>query len=140
MFGRAKVLLTIASLALATPVAAQAPATTTTAFDRKYVGTAALTKGHMRCSPITSVDMTIAGEQVVIHEIELNVGRPTYWGSSVNAAGEVSASHQSRVGFFTVSGTIHDKVFTGQHVHGTAAIPCYYSRPNAKGTRVDDSV
>ena len=37
MFGRAKVLLTIASSALAMPVVAQAP-TPTAAFDGKYVG------------------------------------------------------------------------------------------------------
>ena len=38
MFGRSKILLTIAACVLATQVAAQAPAPTTTAFDGKYVG------------------------------------------------------------------------------------------------------
>ena len=41
MFGQAKVLLTIASLALATPVAAQVAAPPTTAFDGNYVGVSA---------------------------------------------------------------------------------------------------
>ena len=38
MFGRTRVLLTIAALTLATPVAAQALAPTTTTFDGRYVG------------------------------------------------------------------------------------------------------
>ena len=38
MFGRARILLTIAACWLATPVAAQAPATTTMAFDGTYTG------------------------------------------------------------------------------------------------------
>jgi hypothetical protein len=38
MSGRANLILTIAALALATPVAAQAPAPTTTAFDGTYTG------------------------------------------------------------------------------------------------------
>ena len=41
MSGQAKVLLTIASLALATPVAAQAPGQPTTAFEGRYVGVSA---------------------------------------------------------------------------------------------------
>jgi hypothetical protein len=41
MSGRAKILLTIAGLALATPVAAQAPGPPPTAFDGKYVGVSA---------------------------------------------------------------------------------------------------
>ena len=38
MFGRTKILLTITACAFATPVAAQAPAPTTTAFDGTYTG------------------------------------------------------------------------------------------------------
>jgi len=38
MFGRARVLLTIAASVLAMPVAAQTPAPTTAAFDGTYVG------------------------------------------------------------------------------------------------------
>jgi hypothetical protein len=41
MSGRVKVLLTIAGLALATPVAAQAPGPPSTAFDGRYVGVSA---------------------------------------------------------------------------------------------------
>ena len=41
MSGRVKVLLTIAGLALATPVAAQAPGPPPTAFDGRYVGVSA---------------------------------------------------------------------------------------------------
>jgi hypothetical protein len=41
MSGRAKVLLTVAAVALAMPAAAQAPAPVTTAFDGKYVGVSA---------------------------------------------------------------------------------------------------
>jgi hypothetical protein len=36
MFGRARIFVTIAAFALVTPVAAQAPAPTTTAFDGTY--------------------------------------------------------------------------------------------------------
>jgi hypothetical protein len=68
--------------------------------------------------------MTINGGQVVIHDIHFTAGERTYRGS-VNAAGEVSASRQieasrPNVGqtIFTVSGTIHDNVFTGQLQHG----------------------
>jgi hypothetical protein len=38
MFGRARILLTIAACMLATPIAAQAPTPATTAFDGKYAG------------------------------------------------------------------------------------------------------
>jgi hypothetical protein len=38
MFGRARILLAIVTCALATPVAAQTPPPTTTAFDGTYVG------------------------------------------------------------------------------------------------------
>jgi hypothetical protein len=38
MFGRAKILLTIAAFALATPVFAQAPAPATAAYDGTYIG------------------------------------------------------------------------------------------------------
>jgi hypothetical protein len=54
MSGQAKVLLTIASLALATPVAAQAPAPPPTAFDGNYVGVSAhigKSTGHGRQCP-----------------------------------------------------------------------------------------
>ena len=121
MFGRPRTLLAIAACMLMTPVAAQAPAPTTTAFDGKYAGTATLTtpgrKGTSRglnCGTITSVDMTITGGRVVIREIMFNGGMPTYRGS-VNVTGEVAASRPPNG---TVSGTIHDKVFTGQRLEG----------------------
>jgi hypothetical protein len=95
---------------------AQAPSSATTAFDGKYVGTATLTRDQFNCSAITSMFMTISGGQVVIHEIH-DVGWILTYQGSVNAAGEVSASHENknreRVRFLTVSGTIHDNVFTG---------------------------
>jgi len=122
--------------ALAVPGAtssAQGPAAPT-AFDGKYVGTATLTHEPRfggGCPTIRSVDMTITGEQVLIHEELFSGARPTYQGS-VNAAGEVSASFQSKapptnIGqqtIFTMSGTIHDKVFTGQRLHGHG---CHFS-------------
>jgi hypothetical protein len=121
MFARARILLMIAASVLATPLAAQAPAPTTSAFDGKYVGTATLTtpgrKGTsmgLNCGTITSVDMTITGGQVVIRETMFNGGMPAYRGS-VNAAGEVSASRPPNG---AVSGTVHDKVFTGQRLKG----------------------
>ena len=54
MSGQAKVLLTIASLALATPVAAQVAGQPTTAFDGNYVGVSAhigKSTGHGRQCP-----------------------------------------------------------------------------------------
>jgi hypothetical protein len=47
MFGRARILLTIAACTLATPVAAQTPAPTTTAFDGTYVGVSRTLEGTM---------------------------------------------------------------------------------------------
>lgn len=99
--------------ALAVPTAtssAQGPASPT-AFDGKYVGTATLTHEHRDyefCYTIRSMRMTITGGQVVMHD---NGGRATYRGS-VNAAGEVSATTLDHL--VIVSGTIHDKAFTGQ--------------------------
>jgi hypothetical protein len=45
MFGRARILLTIAACILATPVTAQAPAPTTTAFDGNYAGVSRTLEG-----------------------------------------------------------------------------------------------
>jgi hypothetical protein len=114
--------------ALAVPAAtssAQEPAPAT-AFDGKYVGTATSTYAHdvAFCIVIRSIGMTITGGQVRIHEL-LPSGGGTYRGS-VNAAGEVSASGQSTRHFITVSGTIHDNVFTGQRLDG-ARWGCQYS-------------
>jgi hypothetical protein len=126
--------------ALAVPTAtssAQGPAAPM-AFDGKYVGTATPTRSphsSLVCVTITSVDMTITGEQVVIHEVYYNGAGRTYR-ASVNGAGEVSASFQSKAlptdivpSTFTVSGTIHDKVYTGQRLRGH----CYYSVQMVKG-------
>jgi hypothetical protein len=122
LFGRARILLTIAAPALATPVSAQAPAPTTTAFDGKYIGTATQSSGVPACATMTSADMTIKGGQVIIHETQLDGYRLIFRGS-VNAAGEISTSFEwksTSVGptVDTVYGTIRDKVFTGQHAHG----------------------
>jgi hypothetical protein len=120
-------------------LSAQGPAASP-AFDGKYVGTATLTReghGTGACSTINSVDMTITSGQVVFNENHPNFGLVTYRGS-VDAAGEVSVSHQikalspsRRQNIFTVSGTIHDNVFTGQRVGGTWG--CYYKYEMAKG-------
>jgi hypothetical protein len=48
LFGRTKVLLTIAACMLATPVAAQTPAPATTAFDGTYAGVSRTLEGVMR--------------------------------------------------------------------------------------------
>jgi hypothetical protein len=130
----------LATLAVPTATSSAQEPAAPTAFDGKYVGTATLTRegrGGGGCGTIKSVDMTIAGGQVVIHEIQFNGGKPTYRGS-VNAAGEVSASRQIeappsnvRQGIFTVSGTIHDNVFTGQRLHGRWG--CDYRFEMAKG-------
>ena len=116
--------------ALAVPAAtssAQGPAAPM-AFDGKYVGTATLThENHWGgwCGTITTVDMTITGEQVVIHEVFANGPGRTYR-ASVNGAGEVSTSFQSN---FTVSGTAHDKVYTGQRLYRQ----CHWSVQMVKG-------
>jgi hypothetical protein len=108
------------------------------ALDGKYVGTATLTRDRSHvggCPTITSVDMTITGEQVVIHEAFSNGPGRTYR-ASVNGAGEVSASFQSKAlptdiipSTFTVSGTVHDKVYTGQRLRGA----CHWSVQMVKG-------
>jgi hypothetical protein len=113
-------------------LSAQGPAASP-AFDGKYIGTATLTRGGggtTACSTINSVDMTITGGQVVLNENHFNFGRLTYRGS-VGAAGEVSVSRQTSRSLFTVSGTIHDNVFTGNRVGGTWG--CYYKYEMAKG-------
>jgi hypothetical protein len=127
MFRRFMV-LAIAACALATPAAAQTPTPATTAFDGKYVGTATSTgggRGPDICGTVTSVDMTITGGQVVIHEVMFN-GRGSIYRGSVNAAGEISAfqyqePYSTYVMFF---GAIREKVFAGQRVIGHV---CYYS-------------
>ena len=119
-----RLLLTIAACVSASPVATQAPASTTTAFDGNYVGTATVGRGRATttCWAINSMDMTITGGQVVIHAIRFTGNEPTLQGS-VNTAGEVLASLQIGSYFFFMSGTIHDKVFTGQRL----VAQCYYS-------------
>jgi hypothetical protein len=47
MLGRARIFFTIATCGLATPVAAQAPAPTTTAFDGTYAGVSRTLEGTM---------------------------------------------------------------------------------------------
>jgi hypothetical protein len=124
MFGRGGILITIAACALAVSAAAQAPAPTTTAFDGKYVGTATVGRGRATttCWAIDSMNMTITGGQVVIHAIRSTGNEPTLRGS-VNTAGEVSASLQGSKYFHSMSGTIHDKAFTGQRL----VAQCYWS-------------
>jgi hypothetical protein len=68
------------------------------------------------------MDMTITGGQVAFHAIRLTGNEPTLRGS-VNTAGEVLASLQIGSIIFSLSGTIHDKVFTGQHLIDQ----CYWS-------------
>ena len=74
--------------------------------------------------------MTITGSQVVVREIHLSGGRPTFQGT-VNSAGEVTASHSFKAApgrygpnIDVVSGTIHDNVFIGQRLYGYW---CYYT-------------
>ena len=66
---------------------------------------------HWRCLP--------PQRQVVVHETHLRGRIVTYQGS-VNASGDVSAFYETtvnpRVGFASVSGTIHGKEFTGQRL------------------------
>ena len=130
----ALVILTALAVAAATSSAQGLAAPT--AFDGKYLGTATLTsEPHWGggCEAVRSVDMTITGEQVVIHEVYYDGAGQTYR-ASVNAAGEVSASFQALARptnnipcTFTVSGTIHDKVYTGQRVRDPGREGCYYS-------------
>jgi hypothetical protein len=124
MFGRGGIPITIAACALAAPVAEQAPAPTTKAFDGKYVGTATIGRDRATttCWAIDSMNMTITGGQVVIYAIGSTGNEPTLRGS-VNTAGEVLASLQGYKYFHSISGTIHDKVFTGQRMIGL----CYWS-------------
>jgi hypothetical protein len=83
--------------------------------------------------------MAVTGAQVVIREIHLTGGVYTYHGS-VSAAGEVSAVHQRKAlptdvgqSAFTVTGTIHDTVFTGQRRHGAGKSTCFYNIKLTKG-------
>jgi hypothetical protein len=89
MFGRAKILLTIAAFALATPVAAQAPAPATTAFDGKYVGVSresskAGSNPGAKCPPIgVPAPLTIRNGVI---------GKPgtNGWEGTVGARGELT--------------------------------------------------
>jgi len=111
--------------ALAVAATAQAPAPATTAFDGRYVGTATeKSSGHATtsCATIISVDMTITGGQVVIHETAFNGAKRAFQGS-VNAAGEVSTSSYRKGQVYgptvdSLTGTIHENVFAGLHRHG----------------------
>jgi hypothetical protein len=102
-------------------------------FDGKYAGTATATAGRFgggMCSLIQRMEMTITAGQVLIRETEFNGPGPTYQGN-VNAAGEVSASFQSKqlptdVGgqnIIMVYGTIHNNAFTGTRDHASS---CYH--------------
>lgn len=127
MFGWARILLTIAAYTLAMPVAAQTPAPTTTAFDGRYVGSATKTgggHGGEACAIIVSEEMIITRGEVIIHEILTHDGQPIFRGS-INAAGEVSASHSfmgkgDAMGthFEIISGTVRDNAFEGQRRFG----------------------
>lgn len=128
MFSRTKILLMVAGCSLGLPAAAQAPAPATTAFDGKYVGTATSTGGGRApdiCGTVKSVDMTITGGQVVIHEVMFN-GPGSIYRGSVNAAGEISAFQYQEPSstYVMFLGAIRDEVFTGQRVIGHV---CYYS-------------
>jgi hypothetical protein len=70
MFGVLKGGSLAAAVALTLPALAQTLAPTATVFDGKYVGSATITGGRVSdyCATITSVEMTIKGGQVVIHD------------------------------------------------------------------------
>ena len=123
-FQGALVMLSALAVQAATS-SAQGPAPPT-AFDGKYVGTATVTGGKypLTCVATSAMDMTITNGQVLIHAD--NAGQPaasklTFQGS-VNTAGEISASTAG--GRRTVTGAIHDKVFTGQRLIETS---CHYT-------------
>jgi hypothetical protein len=58
------------------------------AFDGKYVGTATVAGGKypLTCVTVSSMNMTITGGQVVVHEIRVSGADLTFQGS-VNAVG-----------------------------------------------------
>jgi hypothetical protein len=118
MFGALKGGSLAAAVALTLPALAQAPAPPATAFDGRYAGSATVTGGRSGyCSTITSVEMTITGGQVVVHEALFNGGSWTFRGT-VNTAGEISTSLPTSWVVHTLSGKIEDKVFIGQHLRG----------------------
>jgi hypothetical protein len=99
MLDRRIVLWTIAACMLATPVAAQSLAPTARAFDGSYIGTATLT-----------------------HEPRESSGCAlTTYPGNVNEAGEVSAllQRQGPVSVISVTGNIHENLFTGQRRLGS---------------------
>jgi hypothetical protein len=112
----------LCGLALGNPKAsAQSPSS----FDGDSAGTATLVGTNTDCATIPKVAMTIRAGQVEIHEFLLNGPRTLYKGS-VNASGEVCASHLSTLpatdlgkgGAFVIVGTIRDNIFTGQRSMG----------------------
>jgi hypothetical protein len=115
--GSVSVLIMLATVAgCGATSSAQGPPTPT-AFDGKYVGSATPTRGA-GCSSITSAEMTVSGGRVAVREIRFEGVTATYQGS-VTATGEVSAFRQMKVPPFlasTVSGAIHDNVFTGHRL------------------------
>jgi len=113
-------------------LSAQAPS----AFDGKYLGTATqlAARGNPNCAVIKSMDMTITGGRVIVHENDATGGRDTYRGG-VDASGQVSTTHvgkndtyDSASSSFFVNGAISNNVFTGQRTHDR----CIYSVSMAK--------
>lgn len=87
MSGRAKVLLTIAGLALTTPVAAQAPGPATTAFDGRYAGVfahIAKSTAHGRPCPREHAPDSLTITNGAVHSSARD-----RWTGTVSAQGEV---------------------------------------------------
>jgi hypothetical protein len=111
-----------ATIAPAALSSAQGP-TGPNAFDGNYIGRASISGGIFgagACIGMDSIDMTITGGQVVVHETYVTGLKLTLRGT-VNSAGELSATRLPRGRVF---GTIHDMVFTGER--GSSNY-CYYT-------------
>jgi hypothetical protein len=114
---------------LATPVVAQTPSPTTTAFDGTYTGTRnETTPGRATriefCPIEPSVRMTVRRGQVTVLTPGFQ-GTDIRFRGSVSAEGEVSAQAAAASGrLFSVTGIIRSRAFTGEM---TVSGRCYYS-------------
>jgi len=124
----AVILALLCALALGS---AEASALSPSPFDGDYVGTATLVGSNTDCATITKVAMWIRAGKVEIREFVVN-GHPSPYKGSVNASGEVYATHLStqgstdvgKGGAFVIKGTIRDNTFTGERRMG---VGCHFA-------------
>ena len=121
MFGRTKVFLTIAACMVATPVAAQAPAPTTTAFDGTYAGVSrevskSPSAPRAKCPPSGALAPLTIKNGVVVSS------GPVAWEGNVSPDGVLTLRHERLV---RVDGQIDPQGTIRAQYAGTGCITNY---------------